>query len=209
MAVAATFSSRVVSTANEALLASTSCGFPSLKVLDVDNMTTAGLAQAHATYVTGTYLAETAHALSKACFQTTGFVNTFACPSFIPRQSLEREAGCLFTNGSCLSGTIVLDSGLLDSNDDFGINARAEDRIQFRKKLACAVVAAEERYSSDWIVPEEVSGMEFFPFDPRLNQEGVRYKIFNLGNTYSGAFERNFTFVVANFSSRPRAYSTL
>lgn len=50
---------------------------------------------------------------------------------------------CPFNSTMCASQAIAMDSGLLDLNDAFGMNLEMADRVQFRRKVTCAILSLE------------------------------------------------------------------
>lgn len=55
--------------------------------------------------------------------------------------AINQNATCPFESGACLfsdTEALEMDTGLLDSHEDFGINAAPQDRIQFRRVATCA-----------------------------------------------------------------------
>jgi hypothetical protein len=65
--------------------------------------------------------------------------------------SARREDTCPFSPGLCSSAvkTMRFDTGLLSSNEHFGINSRDSDRVLFRKVTTCTPLNST-RYISDW-----------------------------------------------------------
>jgi hypothetical protein len=61
---------------------------------------------------------------------------------------------CPFGDLCIGNSTMVMDTGLLDSLLDFGINSKPEDRIAWRKTIQCAPIATEG-YRSDWLSPSD------------------------------------------------------
>jgi hypothetical protein len=65
--------------------------------------------------------------------------NTF--PATVLPYSVNRNGSCPFAKGICRLGETAayeLDTGLLDSQEHFGINTLPETRVQFRKVTSCA-----------------------------------------------------------------------
>jgi hypothetical protein len=52
--------------------------------------------------------------------------------------TINANAPCPFEPGFCNGTSLQMDTGKLDSHIDFGINARPEERIQFRRVTTCA-----------------------------------------------------------------------
>jgi hypothetical protein len=88
------------------------------------------------TYEAATYV--------RQCYQgsPSGLLcGTYARPS-IPFTT-NQNASCPFASELCAyngQSAFQMDTGLLDSQTDFGINARAKDRIKFRRVATCAPV---------------------------------------------------------------------
>lgn len=63
---------------------------------------------------------------------------TFVKPSF--PLSASRNASCPFDERVCRSNTsnVEVDTGLLNSYFDFGVNTAPQYRLQFRQKVSCA-----------------------------------------------------------------------
>lgn len=53
------------------------------------------------------------------------------------------NAACPFSPEMCRTSALQLDSGLLDSNDDLGINSEVRDRVQYRTVLTCAPITLD------------------------------------------------------------------
>ncbi|KAF2143116.1 uncharacterized protein K452DRAFT_317357 [Aplosporella prunicola CBS 121167] len=75
----------------------------------------------------------------------TGFVD---CSTFISAKlpfSMQTNASCPFDEELCVTsyGNVLLDTGLLDSHDHFGINAPKSQRIKWRKTMHCAPLVTE------------------------------------------------------------------
>ena len=50
------------------------------------------------------------------------------------------RTACLGVNNTVVDEAMAMDTGQLNSHDDFGINAASEDRITFRKKVTCSPI---------------------------------------------------------------------
>jgi hypothetical protein len=173
------------------------------------NLTSKELNVISASYVSAARMYSEAQKLSQVCYVPRKISPDEGCYGYVERQIIIRDMACPFMNESCLTRSIQMDSGYLDSNDDLGINAPNKDRIQFRRITTCAVLAAEEKYSSSWTPGDNVPRFYPFPTDPTTAGAGSQYKIFYLGSSVSGDIQRNFTFIVANFSSPANPYKSL
>lgn len=161
-AVASGFSSRI-STAlgNEILISSSRCGpvYP----WEADNVTSFNVIQP--------YMAQMAAAVSiyvQRCYSNTS--NPEECRTLV-RQKLpvevERNASCPFGGGICLkeNQNIRVDSGLLDSHDDFGLNTPPSQRFLYRSVLQCAPLNTTNHQS------------QFNYSDDRVRESYVRYHL--------------------------------
>ncbi|CZR58417.1 uncharacterized protein PAC_08309 [Phialocephala subalpina] len=57
-----------------------------------------------------------------------------------------RNSSCSFSSKMCLGpeyGSLYLDTGLLGSRDDFGVNSKRSDRVLYRKTMSCSPIATE------------------------------------------------------------------
>ncbi|KAF2970833.1 hypothetical protein GQX73_g2781 [Xylaria multiplex] len=86
----------------------------------------------------------------------TGFLD---CNRLISKQigsSIDLDAPCPFDATICrkASGNLRLDTGLLDSNDHFGLNAPPHQRIQWRHVLHCAPLETAG-YTSEVTTPND------------------------------------------------------
>lgn len=99
-----------------------------------------------------------------------------------------RNVTCPFSDDLCgVAEAFEVDTGYIDTSRDLGINGNAYERLQFRKVMTCAPIAAEERHSTDWTDERPESGAGF---------QGDMYKYYNIGN----GFGQNYTWVVTNYT---------
>lgn len=116
---------------------------------------------------------------SRSCYGRFGD-NSTACGNYL-RPSLPvtitRDLPCPFNQSVCNGPAISLDSGMLRSDTDLGVNTRPEDALAVRKVLTCVPLAGEN-YTDGWqqIPPQHASPME--PI-------GTRFKAYKFG-PYSG-----------------------
>ncbi|KAH6679979.1 hypothetical protein F5X68DRAFT_244953 [Plectosphaerella plurivora] len=136
------------------------------------------------------------------CYSDSGLAgNSNVCRLFTTKSiPVKSEGGvdCPFANEVCEGGksAIRLDTGLIDSNRDLGINSSPGDRLWFRRVMTCVPVLAEEKYSTDWetTVPAGIPSME-----------GDRYKYYNVGS-YAG---NDFSWARSNYSLSLGSASTV
>jgi hypothetical protein len=200
------FSTRVACSNGDVLLTGDSCGWPSLDLLNYSNFTQAELLRVNSLHVAGSWAVERAREYSRSCYDARGFPGAFSCNS-LPQtrlpSMLDRDGACPFAAELCSTRSIIAESKYIDSHVDLGVNAPLADRIQMKKRTSCAIVPAEERYSSDW-VPNAAPRM--IPSDPDRNVSGVWWKQYYLGPQIISGQERPYTFAVSNLSESGNAY---
>ena len=82
----------------------------------------------------------------RQCYQNT--TSSLSCGNFVRPNipfTINRNESCPFQSGLCeISDTAAfsMDTGLMDSHFDFGINAAPKNRILFRRKATCAPIHA-------------------------------------------------------------------
>ncbi|KAF8851543.1 hypothetical protein BDZ45DRAFT_695838 [Acephala macrosclerotiorum] len=57
-----------------------------------------------------------------------------------------RNTVCPFDDSLCLgpaNGSLYMDTGLLDSRDDFGVNSQDKDRVQWRRNVTCVPITTD------------------------------------------------------------------
>jgi hypothetical protein len=85
-----------------------------------------------------------AAAYVRQCYQSGGNATGQACGAYVrPRipYTTNQNASCPFGPGACMitdTAAFEMDTGLLDSHFDFGINAQPRDRIKYRRVATCA-----------------------------------------------------------------------
>ena len=87
-----------------------------------------------------------ADAYNRECYGSSGVSSR--CQQFYQKQlnfSTNLNASCPFSPEICSpnSTAVELDTGLLNSFDDFGWNTRKSQRVQWRKKTSCAILDRE------------------------------------------------------------------
>jgi hypothetical protein len=79
---------------------------------------------------------------AEQCYNNTGS-GTLECNKFVTKAlptTIDRNASCPFTSDICQKkeGNLRLDTGYIDSNDHFGLNAPSNQRFQWRYVMHCA-----------------------------------------------------------------------
>ncbi|KAH7418542.1 hypothetical protein BKA64DRAFT_202525 [Cadophora sp. MPI-SDFR-AT-0126] len=139
---ASVFSSRVATTSNEILVRSPNCGIWTLSADmsgDFEQMTDFNVHQRVNADLSKSYVRD--------CL--SGYQSSPECNIFkqraIPYLS-RNNATCPFSPEMCLGApntALNLDSTLLDSSHDFGINSLPKDRVSYRKVATCAPVTTD------------------------------------------------------------------
>lgn len=94
------------------------------------------------------------------------------CDSIFVRPNIpfsSEEVTCPFDQSMCVSRAIAFDSGLVDLNDAFGVNARDKDRVLFRKRSTCSVLSLEGR--TEVVNASDIPFSTAFGRDPLPNEE--------------------------------------
>jgi len=205
--IAAIFSSRITSSGNEVLVRSSSCDWirapPELTLSGAMNNT---YVQNSATgaFTIGRITAARCLQYGRACYNTTNSADQSACNLYTTkaiRMTTNNSIPCPFDNKICGSKHAVsVDTGLVDSNTDLGLNTEPSDRIRFRKILTCAPTMAEERYSSGWETPSSqiISGdrLKYYYLGQSLRPKRDSH----LPATTGFELPPNASFAVANYT---------
>ncbi|RCI08496.1 hypothetical protein L249_8868 [Ophiocordyceps polyrhachis-furcata BCC 54312] len=93
---------------------------------------------------------------AQQCYADNVSSGILCCRNFVKNRlesNINYEAPCPFEGSICRSNTsnLMLESGLIDSLDDLGINAPARDRFKIRHRMHCAPLTTEpySAYSID------------------------------------------------------------
>ena len=87
---------------------------------------------------------------ARSCYSSNGTGRTWQdCSTFpVPRLPTTRgNTSCPFDMGICRAPPVQLDTGVMDSNLAFGINAPPKNRIGFRKVTTCAPIEVSKSYT--------------------------------------------------------------
>ena len=80
---------------------------------------------------------------ARSCYSSEGTARTWQdCSTFAaPRlPTTVTNVTCPFEEGTCIAPSIQLDTGLMDSDLFFGMNAPLKNRVKFRKITTCAPI---------------------------------------------------------------------
>jgi len=89
---------------------------------------------------------------AEQCYDEQHEAPTMSCNTFVRKNILpaviDTNASCPFQDRVCKKphGNLYIDSGLLDSHDDFGRNTSPNKRLKFRRTLSCAPLATTDGY---------------------------------------------------------------
>lgn len=207
---ASILTSRLADSTGDVLLQSPICGWPDLKILQIASAKLTALPGADAFYVAAQALYGTARQYSRECYTQAVLLGSTGCNNFIKPtiDSIVRpDDSCPFQDAMCETSALTIDTGLLDSHEDIGINAPQASRIQFRKVLSCAVIPANRKFSSEWTINFTTP---IFTWDPQGSGAGVSFKYYRLGAQRSLGIERPSTFWVSNLTGNyQQTYNTL
>lgn len=159
-AAAGLFSSQIASTkAGQALVVSTACGYPK-QMADIRTATALNLT-ANETDVFNAQVSLGRITLLKSASYVRSCYNDDSteevdCAHFVKRvlqgaqASVDVQAPCPFGSDACKTKAYRVDSGLVDSNKDIGLNAPTKDSVLFRRVTSCAPIHAD-RYVTIWV----------------------------------------------------------
>ena len=170
-AIAGVFSSEVTKAAgNSTLIRSSKCGFLAPKLSDPNSFAGYNALDTNGTLAASTY--------SRACYGNAH--NELQCNQYVkPHLSwtAKRNATCPFEGDLCFggpTGSYEMDTGLIDSHDHLGINAKKSDRIQYRKITTCSVLNSTGRYDE---VNKTVGGNPKTYFRLHFGQSSSKHSI--------------------------------
>ncbi|KAM7189076.1 hypothetical protein V8F20_010284 [Naviculisporaceae sp. PSN 640] len=139
--VASGFSSRLSSLpGDEVLIRGRRCGFIAETRENLDSY-----ASVYSPYISKMFVNAANYAQECYGKNQSGLLG---CNTFVKKSlpfTVDTNATCPFDPALCKSqtGNIRLDTGLLDSHDDIGLNAKPENRVLWRKTLHCAPLVTE------------------------------------------------------------------
>lgn len=113
----------------------------------------------------------------------TNASNPEECRTYIRKQlplSVDRNASCPFSGEICKStfGDIEIDSGFLNSNDDFGMNNPPHERFLYRNLLRCAPLITEghkQPYNYSKSGGDTLQYMRYYYGDVNLPQDAFNF----------------------------------
>lgn len=153
ISAAGLFSSRVITTNNEALVRSPLCGWLTevsrFNLLSDDSE----LDTAKILLVMGRYSYQQSLIYARACYGQEYNGYSSICSSFVQPQihtTVNSSAPCPFAPVACDGPAISVDTGFIDSDRHLGVNTHKNDRISVKKVATCAPLRSE-RYSNGWI----------------------------------------------------------
>ncbi|KAL8725056.1 MAG: hypothetical protein Q9166_007587 [cf. Caloplaca sp. 2 TL-2023] len=143
-AIAGVFSAEVTkAVGNETLIRSPTCGYLSQTNFREDLPAFQSVAGANAIDMNDTLAAS---AYSRACYgNSQSGSQCYQYPkSYIPWTN-RTDVLCPFGDNICKDmGGFEMDSGLIDSHETLGINAKTSDRVQYRKVTTCSILRTKE-----------------------------------------------------------------
>ena len=152
LAATTVLSSRVLSTGDEVQVHGDMCGWIVLN--GTQNSTALKQDVAFASDMAAKWTAAQVIKYVGACYNRTSFADSATC-KFYTRTSLSStsssEIPCPFSSRICATqNAFQVDTGLIDSQHDLGINTPADSSIKFRKILTCAPILADRFSSGNW-----------------------------------------------------------
>lgn len=166
--------------------------------------------------VLNSVLAEKTTTYAQQCYANASVPSQ--CHSYVqPRIEVTiSQSECPFAASACnnTGEAIILDTGYLDSHITFGINAKPQDRVQFRRKVTCAPLTVKDYIAI--LEPSEIDFEDIARHTPLIDEKvlalryGPRKNGFRFGNasslqsTFTSATTLRYTFEYV----RGNAYDT-
>lgn len=158
-AAAGLLSSQIASTrAGQALVDSKACGYPkqlaTIRTATARKLNSTELDIFNAQVLLGRFTLTQSAAYARSCYNgdstETGDCGHFVQRSLVGTQaSVDKQAACPFGSNACMTKAMRIDSGLLDSNKDIGLNAPPRDSVSFRRVTTCAPIQID-RFATVW-----------------------------------------------------------
>lgn len=178
--VASVFSSQISSsTGDDVLLLGSNCAWVDIS----EEATLSEIASVWGPYHAQTWVTSANYAHDCYLSGSSGFVQCGTFPVNKLPLTVTSNATCPFAEGMCRTNdsNIIVDSGLLDSRDHFGLNAPENHRMQWRMVMHCAPLVTEG-YKAD--------------MNDTASRPVTRYYYGPTTNIYTG--EKNFTYEYVN-----------
>jgi len=144
IAAASVLASQIAQSDAQVLLRSTICGWADIASVQLTAQKLIALPGSDAFYWSARFFYDSMRDYTRGCYQQSG--PSFVCNSLIKTMidsKFTLNDPCPFQDGVCETPAITLDTGIVDSNDDLGINSPPQNRIQFCKILSCSVIPAD------------------------------------------------------------------
>ncbi|KAK6829651.1 hypothetical protein PG987_010235 [Apiospora arundinis] len=204
--VAGGFSSRI-ETSSEVLLKGDNCEAPSTE--DFGNIT---LANINVRY--WAKFSNNMHNYAQQCYSSFGSsILLSQCSRYpssaLPTAVMDYRAPCPFNDGSCRrnSSNLRLDTGHLNSNDMFGLNARKDETLTFRYVLQCAPLDTANRTQNLTFSNRNFTAYNYG--SPRLLNH--TYMVPDLATQYgkwpSGEVQKSDNLLLRSYSDTPSSIS--
>ena len=166
-AIAGIFSSLITSSMDQdALLLSPNCGswpvdlqFLSTTTENFTNESTQTLERESAYKLNARREMAQSLAYAQSCYlDPSPFCQEYIV-AHLPQVAIDNSSNCPFDETLCLTQAVYIDTGLIDSALDLGINARKEDRVQYRRTTTCAVL--DSNLLMNWTVGAEANSAAY------------------------------------------------
>jgi hypothetical protein len=158
-AAAGLLSSQIASTrAGQALVDSKACGYPkqlaTIRTASARKLNSTELEIFNAQVLLGRFTLTQSGAYVRSCYngdpKGAADCGHFVRRSLVGKQSsVDMQAACPFGGDACATKAARIDSGILDSNNDIGLNAPPKESVSFRRVTTCAPIQVS-RYATVW-----------------------------------------------------------
>ncbi|KAF2837290.1 hypothetical protein M501DRAFT_197728 [Patellaria atrata CBS 101060] len=194
-AICGIFSSRVTTAGEEMLVNSEHCGFIQGTTFRADNNYTAREWELlDAIYVSAHWSTQKTASYARQCYAQEHTDRTSLCNELaVPRieSNVYTSEPCPFQGREVCNGSAIkIDSGWINSDTHLGINAPPKNRIQMKKVTTCAVIPAEEKYSTLFLTNPDGHVNDPLPENS--------FKYYNMGADLIN--KNSYTYYVSNYS---------
>jgi hypothetical protein len=196
--VAGIFSSRVTNTRSEVLLRPTMCGdwrtLPEGESLSVQESADQGAAH-------DMLVAEGWHFSSTCGKSSARSANCNAYGRRLIDWTHTMHDACPFDQAMCANQTVVkLDSGVIDSHLDLGINSPPHSRVTFQKTMNCAPLIVEGRTKT--LVGRDITeAIANGPYTGNSSAQGKRFTGYYYGQSLALGMKPTFVYTAASLDA--------
>lgn len=148
LAAAGLFSTRAITANDEVLARGKKCGwqgeFPEASDLTASDIV--GLNTANSLLIATRYSLSKSKAYARSCYGSDVDLST-SCSYYVQQKinsTIKYDAPCPVAVEACATPAMSIESGIISSDQDLGINLRNQDKISLRKTTTCSPILGEK-----------------------------------------------------------------